>query len=151
MLGKVLQEIARAYAPHHLVPAIKVTVEVQDSLAIIRLIADRNFDPLQKWGSLDARAQEAGSGIWATRGTKGYIPIIPVNGDWLVFRGTNEWEGKTIRVRRVSHPGTKMYKDRGYLKPAVRDFKKDVLPMLNQDIKDEIDAVIRNSFGGRVS
>lgn len=149
-MSNVLMEVAKGYAPKHLISAIRVTTEIDGGTAIIRLYADRNANPLQKWGSLDARAQEFGSGLQATKGKKDFIPIIPVNATWLVFPGTHEWEGQVIRIKRVRHPGTPMYQGRGYLKVAVTEFKKYVIPMIDPDIRKEIHLVIRQSFGGRV-
>lgn len=149
----VLREIAKGYAPKHLIPYVHTQVEVDESAgkAIIRLIADRNANPLQKWGSLDARAQEYGSGEHSSRGKKDLIPIVPVNGAWLVFKGTNEWEGKTVRTKLVRSPGIPMYKGEGYIRRAAREFKKQVIVFLDADIRHDIAVVFRESFGGRVN
>lgn len=37
-------------------------------------------------------------------GRDGYYEIVPVNAQFLVFPGTNEWEGQTIVTKHVDHP-----------------------------------------------
>lgn len=151
VLGKMLLSFAQDYAPYHIRPAIKVAVEVEDAVAVIKLTADRNTIIAPKYGTLDARAQEFGSGDNAEgpRAKRGKILIAPVNADWLVFPGTNEWEGQTIRVKLVRSPGIKRWQGTGYMKPAIHDLKGQIIPTLDPDIREEVDLTIRQYFGGR--
>jgi len=44
----------------------------------------------------------------------GYYPIVPVNAEFLVFEGTNEWAGQTIVTKYVRHPpqqGSRWFSD----------------------------------------
>jgi len=144
-----LTSLAKSYAPTHIKPYIHSKVEdTGDGVYIIRITADRGANPIQKYGSLDARAQEYGSGIRARRGGKGMIDIVPKTQPNLVFAGTNEWEGYIIRTKHVSSPGIPAANDgAGYIAPAVNELRARGKAELQQDIRQAILSDIRRSFG----
>lgn len=155
--GQLTQK-AKAYAPAHIRPYISSHVEEKGNAQfIIRVVADRFADPQEKYGSLDARAQEYGSGLRARRGTKAKYPILPKNRRFLAFH----WEvadnnpeefsflpdGRVL-LHSVMHPGIQAANEgRGYIGPAVKDLKAVARQELDVEIRKAITGDIRASFG----
>lgn len=146
-LANVLQNLVKDYAPNHLKRAVHAIAKLEGDQARIQLTVDQGEYPYQKYGSRDARAQEFGSGEKAEQGTLGKISIIPVNGTYLVFPGTNQWAGQTIRTTHVSSPGIMKYQGRGYVRVALVEFKKVVIPSLDPDIRRAVHLIVTRSFG----
>lgn len=146
-LGQVLQALVRDYAPNHLKGAIFVQVFMAPTRFTLSIRVE-NSAPVHKYGTADARAQEFGSGPNSVKSPTGEITIVPVNHTYLVFEGTNDWEGQIVFTRHVSSPGIKPYEGRGYIAPAIEEFKGTVLPSIDPGIREYVNIAIRKSFPG---
>lgn len=144
--------LAKAYAPSHLKPYIHSKVEEPElGRFIIRTMVDRNANPQPSYGSLDARAQEYGSGLRARRGAKKKYIIQPKTAPFLEFLGTNEFDGWLIRTSQVKHPGIRAANNgKGYIAPAANEIRKRGRAELSRDVRESILGDARASFGGRV-
>lgn len=146
--------LAKELAPNkHLQSSIKSTVEANgEDNYIIRVRAS----------GPDARAREYGSGVWARRGPKGKILIVPKNAKALVFPWdvpTSPVSGNTVNenvprlpdgrvmLKRVEHPGVDAANDgQGYLHPAINEVRKTIRERLKTEGAAAIKADIRISF-----
>lgn len=153
-----LTSLAKSFAPAHIQPAISSHVEDKnDGTFIIRITADRFKNPQPNYGTLDARAQEFGSGIHARRGSKAKYPIIPKKGKFLAFK----WDvadanperfrflpdGRVI-LPKVMHPGIEAANGgQGYIHPAMNELRKRARAELSKEIRDAIVGDLRDSFG----
>ena len=150
-LVQILKNTIVDFAPNHLKPYIHVTMRTEHDVAIIRVHVDRGEHPSQREGSLDARAQEFGSGLRAQIGETGYIRFAARNAEALVFPGTNQWAGKTIYMpypRKVNHPGIYAANDdKGYVRPAIQEFEGTIINALDPTIRDDVNFEIRMAFG----
>lgn len=148
-LGEVLQTVVRDYAPNHLKGYIFVQTSIAPTRATLSIRVENQM-PVQKYGSADAGAQEYGMGAQNIRGDSKFDGhIYPVNHTYLVFMGTHEYEGQLIFTQAVNkHPGMRPFEGRGYIAPAVKEFKSTVLPTIDPDIKDFVNIAIRKSFPG---
>lgn len=152
-LGQALQTVVRDYAPNHLKGYIFVRASVAPTRATLSLRV-QNDNPQQKYGSADAAAQEFGMGGKSVSSIPpewkdGVGHILPINGVYLVFMGTHDYEGQLIFTPMVTkHPGSPPYEERGYIKPAIEEFKGTVLPSLDPDIRDFVSLAVRKSFPG---
>lgn len=154
-LANVLQNLVKDYAPNHLKRAVHAVAKLEGDQARIQLTVDRGEYPYQKNGSMDARAQEFGSGLKGQYGTTNYIPIVPKNREYLAFY----WEVKQpnfhylpdgrVMFRRVESPGINPYEGRGYVRVALVEFKKTVAPSLDPDIRKAVHLIISRSFGSQ--
>lgn len=160
-----LTKLAKGFAPDHLKPYIFSRVEQKDTKIIIRTTANRKANPIEKYGSADARAQEYGSGLHARRGAKKKYPIKPKNKRILAFH----WEVATrsemeagkpgkfmfapdgrVLMRQVNHPGIKAANNgQGYIAPAMRELRKRGKKELSADVRQAILGDLRQSFGGK--
>lgn len=152
--------LAKAFAPNHLRPYIHSKVEEKEGGFIIRTTVNRMENPLPKGGSMDARAQEFGSGLKAKRGAKRKYLILPKNRKFLAFH----WEvaeqnpeqfsflpDGRVMLPKVNHPGIQAANQgRGYLAPARAELKKRARAELKEDVRQAIMGDLRSSFGGRV-
>jgi hypothetical protein len=147
-----LLSLAQENAPAHIRPYIFNYVENSDGRYIIRITVNRSANPRPKNGSMDARAQEYGSGLRARRGEQGYIQIRPTSETgWLIFQGTNEYSGMVIKTKEVQHPGIEAYNGgQGYIAPAINELRKTGRAELSASVRAAILSDIRRSFGGRV-
>lgn len=161
-----LTKLSKALAPDHLKRYIVSRVEQKETGFIIRTTVNRNANPIEKYGSADARAQEYGSGLRARRGAKKKYPIKPKNKKILAFY----WEVATrsemeagrpgkfmfapdgrVLMHQVNHPGIKAANNgQGYIAPAMRELRKRGKAELKNDIRQAILGDLRQSFGGRV-
>lgn len=155
-----LTSLSRKYAPKHLRRYISSKVEEKgEGTFIIRVSVDRNANPTGpghwNYGSSDARAQEYGSGLWAQRGAKHWIPILPKNKRNLafpypadkVYPGALYVDGKII-TSKVMHPGIHAANnDSGYLRPARDELRRRARKELSQEVRRAILGDIRESFG----
>lgn len=150
-MAQILKNTIVDFAPRHLVPYIHVTTRQEGELSIIRIDVNRGENPSQREGSLDARAQEFGSGLSAQIGDKHLIRFAARNAPALIFDGTNGWVGKTIYMpvpRKVNHPGIQAANQgEGYIRPAVREFEGTIINALDPTIRSDIDFEIRTTFG----
>ncbi len=146
-LGEVLQTVVRDYAPVHLKGYIFVQTFIAETRATLSIRVENNM-PVQKYGSADARAQEFGSGPRSITEPGPEITIVPVNGTFLVFEGTNDWAGQIVHTRHVSSPGIHPFEGRGYIRPAIEEFKNTVLPSIDPTVQEAINIAIRKSFPG---
>lgn len=157
-----ISKLAKAFAPNHLRPYIHSRVEVkEDKTFIIRTTVNRKENPLPKYGSMDARAQEYGSGLKARRGTKAKYPIRPKPGNkvlafhWEVANQNPEQfsflpDGR-VMLPSVMHPGIQAANQgKGYIGPAQAEIRKRGKAELKNDIRTAILGDLRESFGGRV-
>lgn len=152
-LGQALQTLVRDYAPVHLKDYIFVRASVAPTRATLSLRVE-NSNPLQKYGSADAAAQEFGMGGKSIspippQWKNGVGVILPINGTYLVFMGTHEYEGQVIFTESVTkHPGSPPYQERGYIEPAIQEFKGTVIESLDPDIREYIHVSVRRYFPG---
>lgn len=148
-LANVLQTTVVDFAPVHLKGYIDVKVTELTTRFVIT-VKVRNENPQQKYGTSDAAAQEYGMGDKNVQGDSTfYGHIYPVNGTYLVFMGTHDYEGQLIFTRAVTrHPGSPPFENRGYVGPAIREFAKTVLPSIDPDIHSAVGISIRKSFPG---
>ena len=89
----------------------------------------------------EAHAFEHGSGIHGETGET-YI-IQAVNAPFLVFPGTHEWEGQTIRIPIVHHPGVGA---KPFLNPAVEANRAQAIEMLKQAVGSSVKMTIREAW-----
>lgn len=161
-----ITKLAKSFAPNHLKPYISSRVEQKETGFIIRTTVNRKANPIEKYGSADARAQEYGSGLRARRGTKRKYPIKPKNKKILAFH----WEIATVSemehgapgkfmfapdgrvlMHQVNHPGIQAANSgQGYIAPAIKALKAKGKQELKNDIRQAILGDLRQSFGGRV-
>jgi len=152
-----LTQLAKSFAPAHLRPYIHSRVEEQQTKFIIRTTVNRKENPLPKYGSADARAQEYGSGLQARRGAKRKYPIVPKTGKFLAFRwdvaDANPDQFKIlpdgrVLLPKVNHPGIQAANQgQGYIGPAVKELRKRARKELDLDIRQAILGDLRQSFG----
>lgn len=149
--------LAKGFAPNHLKPYIHSRVEEKETGFIIRTTINRNENPLPKFGSADARAQEYGSGERARRGSKSKYTIRPKNGKFLAFH----WEvadanpekfrflpDGRVTLPSVQHPGIQAANSgKGYIGPAQKELRKRAKRELSQDVRQAIVEDLRESFG----
>jgi len=115
-----------------------------------------HVDTSEEKGSPFARAFEYGSGLRATRaetspkqeGSRGFIIIRPKNAPQLIFAGTNEWEGLTIRVPPmgggvVHHPGVA---PQPYLHPAIEAVRIKYKRLMRKGLMDSIKLTFTRDF-----
>lgn len=148
-IGQSLQTLVRDYAPTHLKGYIFVQTFMAPTRATLSLRVE-NSNPAQKYGSADAAAQEYGMGGKNIRGDSRFHGVIlPVNGTHLVFMGTHEYEGQLIFTPMVTkHPGSPPYENRGYITPAIEEFKNTVLPSIDPELRSMVHIAVRRSFPG---
>lgn len=149
VLGKALQALVVDYAPNHLKGYITVNTSIAPTRATLSIRVE-NAAPVQKYGTADAAAQEYGMGGQNVKGNSTFGGVIlPVNGQHLVFMGTHDFEGQLIFTPAVTkHPGSPPFEHRGYIAPAIAEFKNTVLPSIDPDIRDFINLAVRKSFPG---
>lgn len=135
-----LTSLAKSFAPEHLKDYISSKVEPRDPNApqySITLSVDTQAVQSPNYGTLDAPAQEFGSPPHTIRAK--FWP-------WLVFDGTNEFEGKKIYASSVNHPGMEKYQGRGYLKPAIDAIVERGITELSEDVRQAILEDLRMAF-----
>lgn len=149
-----LTTLAKAFAPNHLKQYIRSRVEESGTKFIIRTTVNRFASPKEKYGTLDARAQEYGSGLRARRGPKATYPIVPKNKKVLAFF----WEKADdaipklpdgrVMLGKVNHPGIHAANNgQGYIAPAMKELRKRARTELSKDIRQAILGDLRQSFG----
>lgn len=149
-----LTRIAREFAPPHLRSFISSRVEERgdDQYAIILSVKKVEGPP--HVGSMDAAAQEYGSGEHAENGPH-KIPILPKKGKYLVFKWDKiggEYvdfphtpDGKVV-LTHVEHPGIRPYRGIGYLRPAIQELKAKGTRDLSEDVRQAILGDLAESF-----
>ena len=151
--------LAKSFAPPHIQPYISSHVEdVGDGTCIIRttveMVGDGN-PPNHAGQSMDARAQEYGSGLHARRGGLKDIIIRPKNGKflafpWQVVEGNPSFrhlpDGRVL-LPEVHHPGITAANDgQGYLAPAQKAIRERGREELSADVRQAILSDLRASF-----
>lgn len=147
LLGKV-----RQLAPQHLAPFLttdNVTIEKRGDggySILMRLIPKEGLTD-------DARAQEFGSGLHATR--KGFhsknqqpdgrIKIVPHSPKTLLIFYWDKID-KKVAVPSVMHPGIKPYKGRGYMREALVQSKDRIAEELGKEAADNLRLKVRAIF-----
>lgn len=141
-----LTRLVKTYAPAHLRDNIRTeTKEV--SPGVMRVTV--------RVSAPDARAQEYGSGLHkdGRMGTKAKYPIYPKNKKLLAFRWDIHPDNATylpdgrILLAKVMHPGIKKYKGRGYVRPAVREWTKNIKNSdINKAVKEALLGDVRKAF-----
>ena len=144
-----ITKLAKSYAPNHLKEYIQSHVEDKDDgTFIIRTSINRFANPQPNYGTLDARAQEYGSGLRARRGTKQKYLIRQKTAPFLEFQGTNEFDGWLIRTMEVKHPGIQAANEgQGYIGPAQKEVRQKLKAQLGKEVRDAIVGDLRESFG----
>lgn len=141
-----LTALIKAKAPAHLQKGVKPTTAVEVSPGVIRITATVT--------GKDARAQEYGSGLRSTYGTKEKYPIPKVPKTppkFLQFMGTNAFDGWLIRTDQVMHPGIAPYSakgNKGYMRPAIKEWMKKIRTSktIPDAVRQAILADVRKSF-----
>ena len=152
-----LTQYAKGFAPIHLKPFISSRVEEKsEGSYAIRLNVRMVDNPEHKNASMDARAQEYGSGMRSeSGGGKGFIPIRPKGHKFLAFK----WEvadanpdkfnflpdGRVL-LPSVKSPGIFPYRGEGYLRPAIRLIQDKGKDLLTEELRQAITADIYESF-----
>jgi hypothetical protein len=146
--GQLLDLIV-SLAPKHIAPYVRVEPQVSGNQYTIRITVNRFENPKPNYGSLDARAQEYGSGLRARRGGQHIIKIVPTQeSGWLIFKGTKEYQGMVIKTKEVNHPGIEAANSgQGYIAPAVNAVRAEGRAELSQAVRGAILSDIRRSFG----
>ena len=140
-----LTSLAKSFAPNHLKQYIRSRVEESETKFIIRTTVNRFASPKEKYGTLDVRAQEYGSGLRARRGPKAKYPIVPKNKKVLAFF----WEKADESIPRlpdgrvmldgVEHPGILAANGgQGYIAPALKELRKRARQELSKDVRQAI-------------
>lgn len=147
-----LTQLAKGYAPNHLKGGISSkSTETSNGRWEITVTAR----------GADAKAQEFGSGLRATKGTKKKYPIRPKTKKFLAFY----WEKATVsemergrpgvfrflpdgRVAfgKVMHPGIKPYQGKGYIRPAMKELRKRAKKDLGAEVRKAIVGDLSSSF-----
>ena len=153
----VIDTKAKAYAPNHLRETINSTQGQ---------IAQGTYRITSTASGKDARAQEYGSGLRATRGPKTKYVIAPKTKRYLAFpwdvvHPFPEYQGKAVIIRywqpegardkTVKHPGIPPANSgKGYMRPAGREtveyLKKQLVGQGKIAIKAEIIAGFREKL-----
>lgn len=142
-----LSTLIKNNAPNHLKKGIQVHADEPTEGRVVISIEAKGPD---------AHAQEYGSGLH-TDGRKGAkakypIPKVPTTPPhFLEFLGTNQFDGWLIRTRQVQHPGIQKYEGKGYIAPAVKEFRNKIKEKgsgLRQEIRTAILGEIKKSFSG---
>lgn len=153
-----LTSLAKSFAPNHLKAYVRSRVDEQGTKIIIRTSVNRFASPKEKYGTLDARAQEYGSGLRARRGPKAKYPIVPKSGKkFLAFHWEVAEEHPEVAsflpdgrflISKVNHPGIPAANaGQGYIGPAVKELRKRARVELNKDVRQAILGDLRQSFG----
>lgn len=141
--GQITQ-LAKSFAPAHLRDAISSRVEPHSENSptyTITVTVNRNLHKLPREGTLDARAQEFGSKMFAP------ISIEPKYAQHLVFMGTNDFVGKKILSNHVNHPGINAANGgMGYIHPAITVIRERGLEELSVDVRQAVLSDIRAAF-----
>lgn len=155
--AQMLTTIAKEFAPNHIKEYIHSrTSQESEGKFSITVSVDLNANPVQKYGSADARAQELGSGLHTTQyGRMDYIPILPKQRKFLAFH----WEvadadpsrfrflpDGRVMLRSVKSPGIHPYKGLGYLKPAVEELRAQGKDDLDKEIRQAVTSDLRIAF-----
>lgn len=145
-----LTTIAKGYAPNHLKKGISSKAqEIEEGVIKITITAK----------GADAAAQEYGSGIHGKKHKK--YPIV--GKPWLAFMPTNGYKGnaygaydpntrkgvgeKTYFITdKVIHPGIEKYQGKGYIAPAVREWRKTLRKKLAPEMYAAITGELNKAF-----
>lgn len=147
----MLTSIARELAPRHIAPYIKSKAEDKgDGKASISLSVNLGANKAQKYGSMDARAQEYGSGerVDLTRSplsTRNKIIILPKQKRYMVF----DWdkaESNPVFATKVESPGIYPYKGEGYLSFAIKELRYKAKQELGTEMAKAITGDLRLAF-----
>ena len=141
-----LLSLIQSLAPAHIRPYVFVYEEEADGKYIIHATVNRYSNPRPNYGSMDAKAQEYGSGIRARTATQHMIDIVPKQETgWLVFTAK---DGKFVRTKHVSHPGINAANDgEGYVAPAIKELRTVGKAELSAAVRKSILSDIRRSWG----
>jgi hypothetical protein len=156
-----LTTLAKGHAPAHIQPFISSHVEGDDgssqyTIRITTQMVDGGHEkPNHEGQSMDARAQEYGSGWHARRGGLKDIIIRPKNAKALVFPWQvaennpafkHTSDGKVI-LMEVHHPGiTAANEGQGYIAPAINQLRARGRAELDTDVRQAILDDLRRSF-----
>lgn len=147
-----LTRIAREFAPPHLRGYISTRVEERGGDSYALMLSVKKVEGPPHVGSMDAAAQEYGSGEHAENSPH-KIPILPKNGKYLVFKWDkvdyhdfpHTPDGKVV-LTKVEHPGIRPYQGVGYLRVAINELKAKGSRELSEDVRQAILGDISESF-----
>lgn len=155
----MLTTIAKEFAPNHIKPYISSSKKAEgDGTYSITVSVRMKDNPEHKYGSMDARAQEFGSGIRAslTRAPLahlGLITIVPRDKSMLAFHWDkadptkhNMLPDGRVAFTSVKSPGIFPYKGEGYLGPAISELKYKGKSDLDPDIRAAILGDLNEAF-----
>jgi len=92
-------------------------------------------------GAPFARAFDTGSGLHGKYKKK--YAIVPINGRFLQFAGTNEYAGQTVRTKKVMHPGVK---GTGYIDRAIKAARPEIRADLVKSVGNKLRLYLRKEF-----
>jgi len=149
-----IAKIAKEFAPQHIKPYIKGAVTKSGRKYAIVLSVDLNANPVQKYGSRDAAAQEYGSGIraqvWSGNSGRNYIPIVPKEKPYLVFNWDKAITPKNpkgiVRTLKVKSPGIYPYKGAGYMGIAIQEWRASAKGEMSVEVKNAVTNDLRVAF-----
>lgn len=149
-----LTSLIKSLAPVHLQKGIKVHADEPTEGRVVISIEAKGPD---------AHAQEYGSGLHTDgrKGAKAKYPILPKPGhkylafQWDVAEAHPEVakflpDGR-FYITKVMHPGIRKYQNRGYIAPAVKEFKGKIMKKgsgLRQELRMAFLGEIKKSFSG---
>lgn len=147
-----LTQIAREFAPPHLKGYIHSKVEERGDDFYTIILSVKKVEGPPHEGSMDAAAQEYGSGEHDEQGPH-RIPIVPKNGKYLVFKWDkvdyhdfpHTPDGK-VMLTHVEHPGIRPYQGIGYLRPAIQELKAKGTRQLSESVRQAILGDLAESF-----
>ncbi len=84
-------------------------------------------------------AFEHGSGLHDPRGAR-LIEINAINKPFLVFEGTNKYEGQLVKVKQVHHPGVA---PRPFLEPAKLRHREEIKERIKEKVGVKLRFVVR--------
>lgn len=138
-----LTQLAKGYAPNHLKGGISSkSTETSNGRWEITITAR----------GADAKAQEFGSGLRATKGTKRKYTIKPKTKKYLAFYwdvqsvGLQYLPDGRVMFKSVQHPGIARYKGQGYLRPAMKDLRKRAKKDLSAEVRKAIIGDLNSAF-----
>lgn len=148
----MLTRIAKEFAPNHIKSHISSRVEERGKDAYTIFLTARKVAGPPHAGSMDAAAQEYGSGEHSENSPGKYV-ILPKNYPYLVFKwdkvdlplARHTRDGR-VKLEKVNHPGIAPYRGSGYLRPAIQELRAKGTKELREDIRQAILGDIAESF-----
>ena len=135
--AKKLYKAVRKYAPYK---------KIKDAIFISRVQGNKTSRFITVGVDLrsapHARAFDVGSGLHGKYRRK-YEIVPKVSGNLLVFPGTKQFRGKTIRTPLVMHPGVRGV---GYTQRAIQEVRPIIKKDLGQEAKESLRLYLKAKF-----